>query len=88
MKKVSKKQVKAPQERLPEESLERYDWSKATRGRYAGKLKISSPMRRLDADLIDAFPNSKAVNEALRAMLALGSVLPALAKRSGKRSAA
>ena len=88
MKKVSKKPSKTATEPLPEDALERYDWSKATRGRYAGKLKMGTPMRRLDDDLVDAFPNSEAVNDALRAMLALSSVLPALARRRGKKSAA
>jgi hypothetical protein len=88
MKKASKKPTGNESERLPEDTLERYDWSKARRGRYAGKLKMGSVMRRLDDDLVEAFPNSKAVNDALRAMLALGNVLPALARRASKRSAA
>src|SRR4051812_11554159 len=81
MKKTTAK-VKSPP---PEESLERYDWSKATRGRYAGKLKMGTPMRRLDDDLAELFPNSAAVNAALRAIVALGSVLPR--KAAGRKSA-
>ena len=88
MAKVAKKPSSSAPETLPEDSLERYDWSKATRGRYAGKLKMGSPMRRLDDDLLDAFPNSEAVNEALRAVLALSTVLPTLARRKGKHRAA
>lgn len=88
MSKASKNVAKTATEQLPEDALERYDWSKAHRGRYAGKLKLGTPMRRLDDDLINAFPNSQAVNEALRAVLALGSVLPQLARRTGKRKAA
>jgi hypothetical protein len=72
----------------PEDSLERYDWSKARRGRYAGKLKMGTAMRRLDADLAEVFPNSEAVNAALRAIVALGSVLPPrTAKRIGRTAA-
>lgn len=68
---------------LPEDSLERYDWSKAKRGRHAGKLKMGTPLRRLDDDLAEMFPNSETVNAALRAIVALGSVLPR--KASGKK---
>jgi hypothetical protein len=88
MKKASKKPTTDEIERLPDSALERYDWSRAKRGRYAGKLRMGSAMRRLDDDLAEAFPNSKAVNEALRAVLALGNVLPALARRASKRTAA
>jgi hypothetical protein len=70
---------------LPEDSLERYDWSKATRGRYAGKLKMGTPLRRLDDDLAEMFPTSETVNAALRAIVALGSVLPR--KAAGKKGA-
>ena len=78
---------KAPKSKssLPEDSLERYDWSKATRGRYVGKLKMGTPLRRLDDDLAEMFPNSEAVNAALRAIVALGSVLPR--KAAGKKGA-
>jgi hypothetical protein len=48
--------------------MERYDWARARRGTWAGKLRIGEPERRrlLDVDLIDAFPDSKSVNDALR----------------------
>jgi hypothetical protein len=76
-----------PKSSLPEDSLDRYDWSKATRGRYAGKLAMGTPMRRLDDDLAVMFPNSEAVNAALRAIVALGSVLPRRgAPRTGKKA--
>jgi hypothetical protein len=71
-----------------EDSLDRYDWSKASRGRYAGKLKMGTPMRRLDDDLAELFPNSAAVNAALRAIVALGNVLPQPRKKAGRRAAA
>jgi hypothetical protein len=74
-----------PKSAPPEDALERYDWSKATRGRYAGKLKMGTPMRRLDDDLADMFPNSEAVNAALRAIVALGSVLPRRAASKAAR---
>jgi hypothetical protein len=48
--------------------MERYDWDRARRGYWAGKLRIGEPEQRriLDADLVEAFPDSKSVNEALR----------------------
>jgi hypothetical protein len=49
----------------------RYDWSKATRGRFA-KLKLpaeAAGVRILDADLEAAFPDSDSVNAALRALV-------------------
>jgi hypothetical protein len=48
--------------------MARYDWTRARRGFWAGKLRIGEPERRrvLDADLVDAFPDSKSVNDALR----------------------
>jgi len=66
---------KGSRQQLPEDSLERYDLSKATRGRYAGKLATGTPWRRLEDDLAQAFPTSNEVNEALRALLALRKVI-------------
>jgi hypothetical protein len=77
-----------PKSPPPEDSLDRYDWSRATRGRYAGKLKMGTPMRRLDDDLAELFPNSEAVNAALRAIVALGSVLPRKAGKKASKKAA
>jgi hypothetical protein len=83
-----KKTTTKPKSPPPEDSLDRYDWSKATRGRHAGKLRMGTPMRRLDDDLAELFPNSEAVNAALRAIVALGKVLPPRAgKKAGKRAA-
>jgi hypothetical protein len=45
-------------------------------------------MRRLDDDLAELFPNSAAVNAALRAIVALGSVLPRPAPKKAMRKAA
>ena len=40
------------------------------RGKYAGRFKEGSNVVVIDPDLSDAFPNSEAVNEALRDYLA------------------
>ena len=41
-----------------------------TRGKYAKRFKEGSNVVIIDPDLSDAFPNSRAVNEALRDYLA------------------
>ena len=41
-----------------------------TRGKYARRFKQGSNVVVIDPDLSDAFPNSEAVNEALRDYLA------------------
>jgi len=69
--------------KLPEGHLARYDWAKARRGRLAEKAaKASELLRILEPDLAARFPDSRAVNEALRALLALDAALP---RRRGPR---
>jgi hypothetical protein len=52
--------------------VRRYDWSKATRGRFAA---LAAPkhkpcaVRIIDADLEEAFPDSESMNRALRALV-------------------
>jgi hypothetical protein len=75
---------KAPKTKIPSEaSLARYDFRRATRGRYAGRLRMGTPLRRLDDDLADLFPNSASVNAALRAIVALDAALP---RKTSKRT--
>ena len=63
--------------RPAEGALERYDWSRAERGRYATKsAKASALLRMLDPELAARFPDSGAVNAALRAVLAIQDALP------------
>lgn len=61
--------------------MERYDWGRARRGHWAGKLQIGELERRrlLDPDLVAAFPDSKSVNDALRRVVK--SAKPARARR-------
>lgn len=44
------------------------DFPKLTRGKYAGKLRKRSNVIVLDPELADLFPNSEAVNSALRSL--------------------
>ena len=47
-----------------------YDFSKGARGKYAKRYAEGSNVVVLDPDLLKAFPNSAAVNRALRALVA------------------
>jgi hypothetical protein len=53
--------------------LDRYDWPKASRGRFAArfpaKKKPAVAVRVLDDDLLEAFPDSESVNRALHAIV-------------------
>lgn len=72
---------------LPEGNLRRYDWARATRGRLSAKAaKASSLLRILDPVLAARFPDSRSVNEALHALVALDQALPR--RRPRKRHAA
>jgi hypothetical protein len=73
--------------RLPEGHLGRYDWAKAVRGRFAGRAaKASALLRILDPELARRFPDSRSVNEALRALLGVEEALPR--RRARRRHAA
>jgi len=46
----------------------RADFPKLVRGKYAGRLRKNSNVIILDPELTDLFPNSAAVNSALRSL--------------------
>jgi len=67
------------------DDMTRYDWSKATRGRYAAKAaKVSALLRILDPALAKRFPDSRSVNEALRSLITLADALPRRRERGGR----
>jgi hypothetical protein len=49
----------------------REDFGPMVRGKYAARLKESSNIVVLDPEIAEAFPNTKAVNDALRGLLEL-----------------
>lgn len=49
----------------------REDFGPMVRGKYAARLKESSNVVVLDPEIAEAFPNAKAVNDALRGLLEL-----------------
>ena len=53
-----------------EEAKPEYDFSKGVRGKHAKQFREGTNIITLDEDLAQKFPDSKAVNDALRAFLA------------------
>ncbi len=77
---------KAESARPREGHPDRYDWSKAVRGKYAARAaKASALVRILDPQLARRFPDSRSVNRALRVLLELEDALP---RRRGRGRAA
>jgi len=48
--------------------LDEYDFSKGIRGKYALRYQEGTNIVKLDEDVRKMFPNTKAVNEALRSL--------------------
>ena len=64
-----------------------FDFSKGERGRYFSRLmKEGSNTIVLEPDIAKAFPNSAAVNDALRSLLNLVQSTARLTSRSGRRT--
>jgi hypothetical protein len=65
---------KAPTKRRPQSAVSEddmraeYDFSKGRRNKYAGRFDGTVTVVLLDADVAEAFPDSKAVNAALRSL--------------------
>jgi hypothetical protein len=65
--------------------------STAVRGKYTNLLQQGTNVVILDADLIDRFPDSVSVNQALRAFLAINDQIEAISPRQrshGKKPSA
>ncbi len=54
---------------VKEDVLDEYDFSGAVRGKYARRYAEGSNVVVLSPDVAEAFPDSRAVNDALRALL-------------------
>src|SRR5258708_7554019 len=59
------------------------DFSKGVRGKYASRFQN---VFVLDPDLMDAFPDSRSINDALRAVLALRKVAAPQTPRNKRRT--
>jgi len=65
-----------------------FDYSKAVRGKYYKRiLKEGSNVAVLEPDVAKAFPNSAAVNDALRVVLQAGQATRRLTSRSTRTRA-
>ena len=63
---------KPPAKRTPGMRAE-YDFSGGVRGKYVERYRSGTNVSRLDPELAEAFPDSKSVNDALRALLAVAT---------------
>ncbi|MCA9443357.1 MAG: hypothetical protein H6751_16905 [Candidatus Omnitrophica bacterium] len=58
-----------PKERQHDpEMLDEYDFTGGVRGKYAERFREGTNLIKLDEDVARVFPDSKSVNEALRAI--------------------
>jgi hypothetical protein len=64
------KKVKTSTKRPAREMRAEYDFSAGVRGKYTEQYQAGSNVILLEPELAEAFPNSKAVNDALRALVA------------------
>jgi hypothetical protein len=64
---------KAPSKRTATGMRAEYDFSGGIRGKYVDRYRRGTKVVLLDPELAEAFPDSKAVNDALRALLAIAT---------------
>lgn len=75
---------KAVDELRPE--YRRSDFGKLVRGKYAARVSAETNIVVLEPELAEAFPNAKAVNEALRGLLDVAATTARLTRRSTGRA--
>jgi hypothetical protein len=75
---------KAGDELRPE--YRRSDFGKLVRGKYAARAARETNVVVLEHELAEAFPNAKAVNEALRGLLDVAATTARLTRRSTGRA--
>ena len=63
-----KRAVRTRPKRDPD-MLDEYDFSQGERGKYAKRYAEGTNIIALEPDVAEAFPDSKSVNEALRALV-------------------
>lgn len=77
---MKKAKTKSGDELRPE--YKRSDFGTLERGKYAVRLATESNVVVLDPEVAEAFPNDKAVNEALRGLLDVAATTARLTRRS------
>jgi hypothetical protein len=64
---------KPPSKRRNREMRTEYDFSGGVRGKYVDRYRRGTNVVLLDPELVGAFPDSKSVNDALRALVAIAT---------------
>jgi len=64
---------KPPSERPSREMRAEYDFSGGVRGKYVDRYRRGTNVVLLDPEVAEAFPDSKSVNDALRALVAIAT---------------
>ncbi len=64
---------KPPSKRRTQEMREEYDFSGGVRGKYVDRYRRGINVALIDPELAEAFPDSKSVNDALRALVAIAT---------------
>ena len=64
---------KPPSKRRNREMRPEYDFSGGVRGKYVDRYRLGTNVVLLDPELTEAFPDSKSVNDALRALVAIAT---------------
>ena len=64
---------KPPSKRRNREMRPEYDFSGGVRGKYVNRYRRGTNVVFLDPELAEAFPDSKSVNDALRALVAIAA---------------
>jgi hypothetical protein len=65
--------MKQPSSKPRTEMKTEYDFSSGIRGKYAKQYQQGNNVVLIDPELLEAFPDSKAVNDALRALVAIAN---------------
>jgi len=76
-----KKKAKSSSKTRTGEMRPEYDFSGGVRGKYVDKYRAGTNVVLPDPELVEAFPDSKSVNEALRALVAI-----AMRRKAGCKS--
>ena len=64
---------RVPSKRTAAEMRAEYDFSGGVRGKYADQYRRGTNVVLLEPELAKAFPDSKSVNDALRALVAIAT---------------
>jgi len=65
--------MKKPPAKPSSEMRAEYDFSGGVRGKYVDRYRSGTNVALLDPELAEAFPDSKSVNDALRALLVVAT---------------